>query len=186
MFNLKSISYTWNHKKAFLKVEKQLIGKNTISGYLHDVDKLILYLLPLNKKTIRNIHRKYSRHHVESKREKNYLEIIEKNTQELNNRRYNKYWNNRYNTTFPIKLSNNLNLVFEYEKDNNESRMIKTITIQNSYDRKIIEPVNCDSYDGRNRRYLNEDDLNNNEKFINAYISSFKEVAKRFNALEIN
>ena len=76
MFNLKLIFYTWNHKKAFLKVEKQLLGKNTISGYLHDVDKLILYLLPLNKKTIRNIHRKYSRHHIESKRKKNYLEMV--------------------------------------------------------------------------------------------------------------
>ena len=54
MFNLKSIIYTWKHKIAFLKVEKQLLSKNTLSGYLHDVDKILLYLLPLNKKNIRN------------------------------------------------------------------------------------------------------------------------------------
>ena len=42
MFNLKSISYTWKHKIAFLKVEKQLLGKNTLSGYLHDIDKILL------------------------------------------------------------------------------------------------------------------------------------------------
>jgi len=119
-------------------------------------------------------------------RYKYILEIIKKNIQELNNRRYNKYWNRRYNTIFPIELSNNLNLIFEYEKENNEPRMIKTITIQNSYDRSVIEPVVCDDYDGRNKKYLNEDDLNNNERFINAYNSSFKEIAKRFNALEIN
>ena len=76
MFNLKSIIYTWKHKIAFLKVEKQLLSKNTLSGYLHDVDKILLYLLPLNKKIIRNIHRRWSKHHVESKRKKNYLEMI--------------------------------------------------------------------------------------------------------------
>jgi len=119
-------------------------------------------------------------------RYKYVLDIIKNNAHELNNRRYDKYWNRRYNTIFPIELSNNLNLIFEYEKENNEPRMIKTITIQNSYDRSVIEPVNCDDYDGRNKKYLNEDDLNNNERFINAYNSSFKEVAKRFNALEIN
>jgi len=76
MFNLKLISYTWKHKIAFLKVEKQLLGKNTLPGYLHDIDKILLYLLPLNKKNIRNIHRRWSRHHVESKGKKNYLEMV--------------------------------------------------------------------------------------------------------------
>lgn len=33
--------YTVKHKKAFIMVEKQLLGKNTLRGYLHDIDKLI-------------------------------------------------------------------------------------------------------------------------------------------------
>jgi hypothetical protein len=74
--NTKHIKYTWKHKKAFLQVERQLLGRNTIAGYLHDVDKIFLYLLPLKKKTVQNIHRKLSRHHVESDRKKNYLEMV--------------------------------------------------------------------------------------------------------------
>lgn len=74
--NIKSIKYTLKHKKAFLKVEKQLFGKNTISGYLHDIDKLFLYLLPIKKKTIRNIHRKLSKHHAETNRKKDYIQMI--------------------------------------------------------------------------------------------------------------
>ena len=38
MNRFQAMMYTWKHKKAFLKVEKKLLGKNTIRGYLHDVD----------------------------------------------------------------------------------------------------------------------------------------------------
>jgi len=79
MNNIKRINNiisTIKHKKAFLIIEKKLLGKNTITGYLHDVDKLFLYLLPLKISTIRKIHRKYSRHHVESIRKKNYIEMV--------------------------------------------------------------------------------------------------------------
>ena len=62
MNRFQAMMYTWRHKKAFLKVEKELLGKNTIRGYLHDVDKLILYPI-LGKKTAHKIHRKYARHH---------------------------------------------------------------------------------------------------------------------------
>lgn len=57
--------YTMRHKKAFLFVEKQLLGRNTIRGYLHDIDKLFLYLLakPGNK-WVSNLHRYCSRHHT--------------------------------------------------------------------------------------------------------------------------
>lgn len=74
--NIKYIKYTWKHKKAFLQVEKQLLGRNTISGYLHDADKIFLYLLPLKKKTVQKIHRKLSRHHVTSPKKKNYVEMV--------------------------------------------------------------------------------------------------------------
>lgn len=37
------IKYTMKHRKAFRAVEKQLLGHNTIRGYLHDLDKVFLY-----------------------------------------------------------------------------------------------------------------------------------------------
>lgn len=55
--------YTKNHRKAFLKIEKELTGKNTFSGYLHDLDKLFLYPI-LGVKLAHKIHRKYSKHHI--------------------------------------------------------------------------------------------------------------------------
>ena len=60
----RNVNYTWRHKKAFLKVEKELFGKNTLRGYLHDVDKLFLYLF-LSKETTSKIHRRIARHHVD-------------------------------------------------------------------------------------------------------------------------
>lgn len=57
--------YTLKHKKCFLMVEKQLLGKNSLRGYLHDIDKLFLYLfLRPGSKWVSNFHREYSRHHV--------------------------------------------------------------------------------------------------------------------------
>ena len=61
----KDFTYTWEHKKAFLKIEKQLTGKNTLDGFLHDADKLLLYLL-FTKKETSVIHRKYAKHHWEN------------------------------------------------------------------------------------------------------------------------
>lgn len=58
-----NIKYTCNHRKAFRAVEKQLIGRNTIRGYLHDLDKVFLYLF-FERKAVHNFHRKHSRHHV--------------------------------------------------------------------------------------------------------------------------
>lgn len=59
----KDFRYTWEHKKAVLQVEKELLGRVTIGGILHDVDKLFLYLL-FTKKETSKIHRSYSRHHL--------------------------------------------------------------------------------------------------------------------------
>lgn len=39
------IKYTMKHRKAFRAVEKQLLGHNTIRGYLHDLDKVFLYMV---------------------------------------------------------------------------------------------------------------------------------------------
>ena len=60
-------------------MEKQLTGKNTLRGLIHDADKIFLYLLPISKKTAHNLHRKSSRHHAEStvkKTKKDYVEMI--------------------------------------------------------------------------------------------------------------
>lgn len=76
MFNIKHIKYTYIHKKAFLKVEKELTGSNSIRGLLHDVDKLILYPV-LPKKIVSKMHRRFSRHHINSARTRNdFIEMM--------------------------------------------------------------------------------------------------------------
>ena len=59
-----NIKYTWKHKIAYLKIEKMLYGRNTIGGYLHDTDKLFMYLIFPDKLT-QKIHRFISPHHKE-------------------------------------------------------------------------------------------------------------------------
>jgi hypothetical protein len=60
-----AILYSWKHKKAFLRVEKILFKKNTMSAYLHDFEKIFLYAIFGDKKFIQRIHRKNNKHHVE-------------------------------------------------------------------------------------------------------------------------
>lgn len=60
-----NFKWTWKHKLAFLKVEKELLGKNTLRGYLHDADKLFLYLI-FSKKRTHKIHRAYAKHHIKN------------------------------------------------------------------------------------------------------------------------
>ena len=42
MKNKELIKYSWEHKKAFLKVEKLVRGHITLRGLLHDLDKISL------------------------------------------------------------------------------------------------------------------------------------------------
>lgn len=72
---LESIRYTWDHKKAFLKVEKELTGKNTLRGYLHDLDKIFLKLF-LPKLEVHKIHTKYSRHHRWAHTHEDYIQMV--------------------------------------------------------------------------------------------------------------
>lgn len=69
--------YTIRHKKAFLIVEKQLLGHNTLRGYLHDTDKLFMYIF-LSKKRTHKIHRRFSKHHVNNrnKTKKDYIHMV--------------------------------------------------------------------------------------------------------------
>ena len=75
---LKKISYTLRHKKAFLKVEKQLRGRNTLRGYLHDIDKPFLYLaLWIKYESIQKIHRSKNKHHVRNDLVKSKDDLID-------------------------------------------------------------------------------------------------------------
>ncbi|MBQ2982632.1 MAG: hypothetical protein IJD58_10995 [Lachnospiraceae bacterium] len=50
------------HRKAFLELEKKLLRKNTIRGYFHDVDKIILYHF-LPTEFVHTCHQWWSKHH---------------------------------------------------------------------------------------------------------------------------
>ena len=65
------LDYTYQHKKAFLKLEKEFLGKNTLSGYLHDTNKLFMYAIGLPKNWVRKIHRAISPHHEHNGKIKN-------------------------------------------------------------------------------------------------------------------
>ena len=56
------IKYSLKHRKAFLDLEKKLLGKNTIRGYLHDVDKIILYHF-LPTEFVHTCHQWWAKHH---------------------------------------------------------------------------------------------------------------------------
>jgi len=75
--NLEHFVYTLKHKKAFLHVEKRLLGKNTLKGYLHDMDKLFFYLFtPLSVKTIKKIHCCIASHQIEYKGEVDFVQLV--------------------------------------------------------------------------------------------------------------
>lgn len=72
------IVYTLKHKKAFLQVEKQLRGKNTWRGYLHDLDKPFLYMaFWIDLKKVQKIHRQNSKHHVKNSLKKTKDDLID-------------------------------------------------------------------------------------------------------------
>lgn len=72
----KNIQYTSQHRKAFRKVEKELLHKNTFRSLFHDLDKLCLYPF-LTKKQVSNIHRKHSRHHeLSAKTKADYIQMV--------------------------------------------------------------------------------------------------------------
>lgn len=76
--NIGAIKYTLEHRKAFKKVEKELLGHNTWRSIVHDIDKVILYNFWEHKK-VKEFHRKHARHHVENdikKTRADYIEMI--------------------------------------------------------------------------------------------------------------
>jgi len=76
--NMGAIKYTLEHRKAFKKVEKELLGRNTWRSIVHDIDKVILYNFWEHKK-VKEFHRKTARHHVENdikKTKADYIEMV--------------------------------------------------------------------------------------------------------------
>lgn len=72
---MNAIVYTLKHRKAFLKVEKTLVGHNTIRAYLHDLDKVFLKLF-LSADTVSKLHRTYSRHHKKAHTKQDYIQMV--------------------------------------------------------------------------------------------------------------
>lgn len=73
--DIAKMKYTLAHKRAFRKVEKELLGKNTIRSLFHDTDKLILLILT-DKKTASKIHRRTSRHHYRAHTKSDFIQMI--------------------------------------------------------------------------------------------------------------
>lgn len=69
------IHYTVAHRKAFREVEKQLFGHVSLRGWLHDLDKVILYPF-LGTELTGKLHRKYSRHHCRAHTTSDYKQMI--------------------------------------------------------------------------------------------------------------
>ena len=76
MNRLDYVKYTVLHRKAFRKVEEELFGRVSLRGYLHDLDKVIMYPV-LGKKLTSKLHRKFARHHINSARTyADYAEMV--------------------------------------------------------------------------------------------------------------
>ena len=48
----KNLEHTYEHKKVFAIVEKELFGKNSIDSITHDLDKLIMYAMGFPKSIV--------------------------------------------------------------------------------------------------------------------------------------
>lgn len=73
--NREKIYYIKEHRKAFRKIEKQLLGHNTFRSIFHDLDKIIL-LHFLEKEKVSKLHRKYSHHHDKATTKSDYIQMI--------------------------------------------------------------------------------------------------------------
>jgi hypothetical protein len=76
---IKKVFYTLKHKIAYLKVEKKLRGKNTLSGYLHDAEKPLMYLFCfwMSIPEIHKFHRAHNRHHVKNNLKKSPDDLLD-------------------------------------------------------------------------------------------------------------
>lgn len=74
--NKDRIKYTLAHRKAFRKVEKQLLGHNTVRSLFHDLDKVFLYPF-FEYKKVHNFHRNHMHHHiVKAKTHADFVQMV--------------------------------------------------------------------------------------------------------------
>lgn len=75
--NIGAIKYTKEHRKAFKKIEKELLGHNTWRSLVHDLDKIILHNF-LEHSKVKKFHTKTARHHENriKKNRNDYIEMI--------------------------------------------------------------------------------------------------------------
>ena len=76
MKNKDRIKYTLDHRKAFRKIEKQLLGHNTFRSLFHDLDKMFLYMF-FDYKKVRYWHRLHMPHHnVKAKTHSDFVQMV--------------------------------------------------------------------------------------------------------------
>lgn len=73
--NKDRLQYTLAHRKAFRKVEKELLGYNTVRSLFHDLDKVFLYPF-FDYKKVHNFHRKHSRHHLRARTHADFVQMV--------------------------------------------------------------------------------------------------------------
>ena len=73
--NKEKIRYIKQHRNAFRKIEKQLLGHNTFRSVFHDLDKVVL-LHFLDKEKVSKMHRQHSRHHNKAKTKSDYIQMV--------------------------------------------------------------------------------------------------------------
>jgi len=77
MNNKEKIAYTIAHKKAVITTYRKIVGYVPLSGYLHDLDKVILLKIGINQKTVKKIHRRIAKHHHwKTSKEKVLIEMV--------------------------------------------------------------------------------------------------------------
>lgn len=70
------INYTIQHRRAYRKVEKELLGKNSLKSYFHDLNKLIMYAIGVPTKIAHSIHQKLSPHHIKNGKVKDAVSAV--------------------------------------------------------------------------------------------------------------
>lgn len=74
--NKERIKYTLAHRKAFRKIEKELLGYNTVRILFHDLDKVFLYPF-FDYKKVHNFHRNHAKHHtVKAKTHSDFVQMV--------------------------------------------------------------------------------------------------------------
>ena len=73
--NIKKMKYTLRHRKEYKKQARSL-GVFAFRHYLHDLDKVFLYLFTSDGKKVSKWHRRNSKHHDKAKTKNDYIDMV--------------------------------------------------------------------------------------------------------------